>query len=230
MTKEQIKQCEILKSYGSKEAQIKLLEDIHNKQKEWSVIEEAPHFSVSNYGDVRNDKTGRILKGTINKEGYRTYNLQNEEGKRIYRLGHRLAAEAFLGKPVGNQDLINHVDEDRLNNFVGTVENNYRDGNLEWCDRQYNRIYSIKLHETDKDYAPQDRRPIHVYTKETLEYVGVFKNAPTIIKELFDNEGNDRLIYQAIKGQRKYYKGFYFTRDPETDERLAELVAKKGNV
>lgn len=85
------------------------------------------HYSVSNTGQVRNDKTGRILKPRVNDNGYCFVGI---DGKAL-RV-HRLVAELFIPNP-DNLPQINHKDFDKTNNSMD---------NLEWCDNRYNKTYS----------------------------------------------------------------------------------------
>lgn len=84
------------------------------------------NYSVSNTGQVRNDKTGRILKQHLHKKYYKV-NIRSIDC-RI----HRLVAIAFIPNPY-NLPEVNHKDEDTTNNNVD---------NLEWCSRLYNIEYS----------------------------------------------------------------------------------------
>lgn len=51
---------------------------------------------------------------------------------------HRSVAITFLGFPDFPKAEVNHKDGNKLNNFVGTLVNNYEDGNLEWSTRAKN--------------------------------------------------------------------------------------------
>ena len=84
------------------------------------------HYSVSNYGNVKNNKTGRILKPCLKKNGY----LQIQIGKKWFLI-HRLLACAFVENPL-NLKYVNHIDEIKTNN---------RANNLEWCTAKYNVNY-----------------------------------------------------------------------------------------
>ena len=93
---------------------------IANKQrimekKEWkSVIGYEGIYSVSNDGEVRNDKTSRILKPNFNKDGYLRLTL-SKCGKSNYCKVHRIVFNAFVGD-FDNSLVIDHIDGIKTNN------------------------------------------------------------------------------------------------------------------
>lgn len=89
----------------------------------WRPIDGHPNYAVSENGDVKNKKTGRILKPVLTKNGYLRVTL---DGKLI-RV-HRIVALAFLGNE-NNYPQINHKDGNKQNNNVE---------NLEWCTASEN--------------------------------------------------------------------------------------------
>lgn len=105
-------------------------------------------YQVSNFGRVRSlgngrtHKTSRIRKLLKNNVGYLVVQLCKDGKVKTY-LVHQLVASAFLENP-DNLPCVNHKDEVKTNNFVGTPENDYKDGNLEWCNREYNNNYGTR--------------------------------------------------------------------------------------
>lgn len=93
-------------------------------------------YEISNYGRVRNNKTGNILKPRINDNGYLqiTLSLGGRNKKHTFKI-HRLVAQLFIPNP-DNLPQINHIDGDKLNNRVD---------NLEWCDQSYNIRHGFAL-------------------------------------------------------------------------------------
>ena len=85
-------------------------------------------YQISNYGNVKNTKSSRLLKQR-NKKYLEVVLYKNCQPK-CYKI-HRLVAEAFIPNPT-NLPIINHKDENKLNNNVD---------NLEWCDAKYNSNY-----------------------------------------------------------------------------------------
>lgn len=90
----------------------------------WIKIKDCPDYEVSSTGQVRNVRTGRVLKQMLNKEGgYRRVNIGGK-----HRYVHRLAADAFYGGEHDRLD-VNHIDGNKENNAIS---------NLEWCNRKEN--------------------------------------------------------------------------------------------
>ena len=95
-------------------------------------------YEVSNLGNVRSVTrvvgNGRLIKGQqirqFERAGYLSARLsKNHHGK--FYLVHRIVARAFVPNP-HNLPIINHKDENKLNN---------RADNLEWCTHSYNIQY-----------------------------------------------------------------------------------------
>ena len=89
-------------------------------------IEGFENYSVSDFGNVRNDKTGRILKPALH-DGYFRIRLRND--KKAYALFvHRLVLLAFQPNP-RKEDQVDHIDNDRINNNIT---------NLRWASIKQN--------------------------------------------------------------------------------------------
>ncbi len=77
-------------------------------------IEGFENYSVSDLGNVRNDKTGRILKPRYDGRGYFNVALTNIKTRYDKKI-HKLVAEAFLINPE-NKKCVDHIDNNKLNN------------------------------------------------------------------------------------------------------------------
>jgi hypothetical protein len=99
-------------------------------EEEYRIIEDYPNYSVSNFGNVMNNGTGRILK----PQKYNGYYGVNLGSNKIVRLIHFLVCEAFIGKrDVGMQ--VDHIDLNKTNNHLS---------NLRWATRSQNQQHKNK--------------------------------------------------------------------------------------
>lgn len=97
----------------------------------WLESEDYPKYDISNTGKIRNRKTGRIMKTSIQHNGYEQVSLR-KDNKYYTKRVHRLVADAFYGH---HDDLeVNHIDCNKLNNHID---------NLEFCDRRANTLHAF---------------------------------------------------------------------------------------
>lgn len=102
-------------------------------------------YQVSNFGNVRSVtrlitrsdgktylKKGKQLKSFVTNKGYEYVMLNDFNSKQHLKTVHRLVAQAFVDNP-NNLPIVNHKDENKLNNAVS---------NLEWCTHAYNNVYN----------------------------------------------------------------------------------------
>lgn len=88
-------------------------------------------YEVSNFGNVRNAHTKRMLKPYRNQKDYcRVMLTKNKKSKNF--LVSRLVAEVFIPNPK-NLPEVNHIDENKANNNAN---------NLEWVNHSFNAWYS----------------------------------------------------------------------------------------
>jgi hypothetical protein len=127
-------------------------------------------YQVSNLGRVRSlDRVcimknglkrlqkGRIMAFFIGHDGYHIVKLCSKSLKVGYRV-HRLVAMAFIENP-NNLPIINHKDENKINNCVD---------NLEWCNHEYNACYGStpqRLSITHKNH-PGLSKPVEQFTMD----------------------------------------------------------------
>ena len=97
-------------------------------------------YEVSNRGQVRRVKTGRILRPSAKGPGYPAVSL-SEHGKVKTRYIHHLVAFAFIGKRPDGMD-INHKDCDKENNAVG---------NLEYISHVENQRHAVQMGRMSND-------------------------------------------------------------------------------
>ena len=89
------------------------------------------NYWIFDNGDVYNENTKQVLKGSIGEHGYRYYRLSKDNKKKMF-YGHRLVAEAFLDNP-NDLPVVNHKDGNKLNNNVDNLEwVSYSDNTKAW--------------------------------------------------------------------------------------------------
>lgn len=94
------------------------------------------YYLVSNTGEIKGIKTGKIRKKNINHEGYYFVNISlgSRKNKPTIKI-HRAVAETFISN-INNYPVINHKDGNKLNNNIN---------NLEWCTCQENTIHALEI-------------------------------------------------------------------------------------
>ena len=93
----------------------------------WKTIETKPNYEVNKTGQVRNKKTGRILKNSTRKDGYCQVMLGR---KTIPLYIHRLVAETFILNK-DNLPQVDHINGDKSDNRLE---------NLRWVNASENYL------------------------------------------------------------------------------------------
>jgi hypothetical protein len=82
---------------------------------EFRIIAEIPKYSVSNLGNIRNNRTGKIMKSRVDKDGYLYLGLFIENKIQKFRRVHRLVAITFL-ENIDNLQDIDHINQIKTDN------------------------------------------------------------------------------------------------------------------
>lgn len=123
------RKCDIIQEYKDKA----IIEQDESIIEQWKPVtleyNSYLKYEVSNFGKVRNQVTGELVK-TYNSHGYEVfYYIEETKAKQTRsKCVHDLVAQAFLPNP-NHYEFINHIDGNKLNNIVS---------NLEWVDRSMN--------------------------------------------------------------------------------------------
>lgn len=88
-------------------------------------------YSVSSFGNLRNDRTGLVTRGSL-QNGYRCFTMYIDGVVQGLSRVHRLVAEMFLENPEGKSQ-VNHKDGIKDNNCIN---------NLEWATPSENIIHA----------------------------------------------------------------------------------------
>ena len=152
-------------------------------------------YEVSNKGNVKSLRSGKLLKQSSNK-GYKHVSL-TKEGKSTCFGVHRIVAITFIPNPE-NLPEVNHKDETHDNNCVE---------NLEWCTKSYNRNYGTYKERMSKSVkeAGTHNKSVSAYDKKTLRFVKSYDSISEAEKELGLSRG---AIGQALSGRIKTSAGF----------------------
>jgi hypothetical protein len=110
------------------DANMKMINEMNRAFERWKVIDDYDNYSVSSFGRVRNDTTGKVLKARIGTQGYYNVGLC-KNGKAKTLNVHRMIAIAFIPNPL-NKRCVDHKDNNPKNNnltnlsYVTIKENN----------------------------------------------------------------------------------------------------------
>ena len=139
------------------------------------------NYKINKKGVIIN-KNNIILNQTINS-GYHTILLLNDNGKKKHLFVHKIIGQTFLNNP-NNYNIINHIDENKLNNDIK---------NLEWCNNRQNTTHS-------------QGKKVNQIDINTNKIIKTFDSINDAFKELNKNYGaNIRLV---CEGKRKSAFGF----------------------
>jgi len=181
---------------------------------EWKDISDYENYEVSNLGNVRNKKTGRVLK-SYNKGGYAVVGLSKTKGK-IFQV-HRLVCQAFIPN-LENKPQVNHIDKNGLNNNVT---------NLEWNSVLENNIHrSNGVIQTTNQNIPIYR--VDDETNEKLEkYDSIELAAEWAFKQGFSKNINSIKSGISCAFRNVYKTSFGFKWTLEEQESLENEIWKQ---
>lgn len=148
-------------------------------------------YAVSNFGNVKNVKTGKMLKLTVDGHGYLKVQLCIDGKKRTFRV-HRLVARMFI-ENTDNKPYVNHIDGDKKNNMIT---------NLEWCTAKENDAHAREMG------LKHDNKPIKAINIENGDVI-VFESLSECARYF---KCNKSYIHRVLKNTygRTQYKGFKF--------------------
>lgn len=181
----------------------------------WKQIPDFKGYEISNLGRVRslprivslnNNRServsGKILSITINPKKFnRCYVSLRKSGVKnpFKRYVHRLVGEAFIPNP-DNMPVINHKDENPLNNCVD---------NLEWCTQQYNTTYGSAIQKRIKSNPKV--KPV-VMLNANGEFEKEFESSAEAARYIGGNGSN---VWAVCNKRAETYKGKIFVYKDE---------------
>ena len=164
----------------------------------WKTITDFPNYDISNYGNVKNIITNKLLRIPHN-DGYKCISLRHNGKDKSFKI-HRLVAIAFIENPENKSD-VNHKDKNKGNNKVS---------NLEWMTRKENNIHRCQNSKIKTNKNKQLNR-IDSNTDEVLEQYNSIEDAAiwAFNNNLTKNTHNGRnSIGNCINGLGKSSYGY----------------------
>lgn len=158
----------------------------------WKRIPDYNNYDISDDGEVRNNKTGRLLKTSQSRGGYLKVNLYADGTHKSAKI-HRLVAENFLSNQ-HDKPAINHINGDKTDN---------RAENLEWCTYSENNRHAFR---SGLSYRPESsgvpkRRVMIVETRE------IFNSVSDCARSIGVAEPS---ISGCLSGRRHMCRGYHF--------------------
>jgi Tol biopolymer transport system component len=155
----------------------------------YKIIKNLENYSISNWGNVKNNRTGMVLKfrDCFGYNRIRFYNKDKKQGQNIYV--HRLVAEYFIPNPE-NKRQVNHIDGDRSNNHYT---------NLEWATNGENQIHRrYVLEKGIKNITLEKDGEVYFFKslKQAADELGLCSAA---LSRLSNNERKSHKGYKLLK-------------------------------
>ena len=161
---------------------------------QFRAIKDFENYEVSSFGNVKNTKTGRILKISMNTNRYFTVKLSNNKLIKCHRV-HRLVAHAFIENP-DNKTCVDHIDRNSFNNKFD---------NLRWVSHSENRMNSKKRSNnvstcTGVFFDKNSRKwRVQITVNGIKKHVGLYKDLNEAIKSRKEQENIHFGEFQAFQ-------------------------------
>ena len=154
----------------------------------WKKTKEFGHISVSDEGNVRNDRNGFIYKPTINVQGYCVITGPDRKQYKI----HRLVARAF-------PEICGEYQEDLQVDHINGIKSDNRPYNLRWCSIKENSNNPITRHRKSLSKMG-DKNPMknpEVARKSGLSKIGMVMSEEAKQKISIANKG--KVVSESTK-------------------------------
>ncbi|PQV82603.1 HNH endonuclease signature motif containing protein [Cronobacter sakazakii] len=147
------------------------------------------NYIISSDGEVFNTKTNRKLKDSLSKSnGYYKVSLSVKGyGSKVIEV-HRLVAEAFIPRNQSLKLVVDHIDDNPLNNEVS---------NLQWIT-QKNNIAKIKNRKPGVRFTKEEKEEI-ISTYKTGKYslIGITNHFNDLWNRSVSRQAYTRIIKKA---------------------------------
>lgn len=167
----------------------------------WGRIRSVDRWVIYKDGSKRFYK-GRILKPARDENGYLLVVLSRDGKRRNFRV-HRLVAEAFIPNPE-NKPEVNHLDENKENNYVSNLEWSTHKDNINWGTRNERHAASMLNASRSNGRKPGRKpKPVQAINPSTGEVVLEFPSTREAERKGF-NHGD---ISACCRGKVEQHKG-----------------------
>jgi hypothetical protein len=181
----------------------------------WKEINNFSNYEISNYGNLKNKNTKKILQPSI-KSGYLCISLTDNNGIIKAVKIHRLVALNFIPN-AENKETVNHVNHNRLDNNINNLEwmttieqNNHK----RKCKKEIQELVSSRaVWRIDKN----TNEKLELY--QTIKFASqwIFDNKLTSITD-FNNGNNIKTKICAVaRGKRTIAFGYKWEYDDKND-------------
>ena len=150
------------------------------------------YYQISNFGNVKNVQTNKILIGDTNNVGYKRVILYKPIKKRFFI--HRLVAIYFCDGYKENL-VVNHKDGNKQNNHFN---------NLEWVTHSENDLHAFKMNLRNA-HPSKFKYSILAYDKNTKLLVKEYKNIQECCNDLQVARSN---VYNCCNGKQQSCRGY----------------------
>jgi hypothetical protein len=160
-------------------------------------------YRVSNTGKVFSVRRDKLLKGKIDRYGYKAVVLW--DGRNNHRTIHRLVADAFVPH-IDGCNVVNHLDCDKLNNNAD---------NLEWTTVRGNTKHAYDNSRKYQDHIRTinpigiEARKIKIDAYYNGEYIGSYNGKQETAEKLGISE---KTVYNRLHGRFSSRSGYTFVQ------------------
>lgn len=148
---------------------------------QYKPLKEDANYLIYSDGRLYSKKKNRFLTGKVDNVGYRTFVLTFHNSalgtysKNVY--AHRLVAEYFIPNP-DNLPVVNHIDENRLNNNVDNLEwVTYKENYHKYLQNNKRIVRKPKYYK--KDLPGEKWLPIKDHSKYEISNMARIRNVNT---------------------------------------------------